>query len=153
MRPQLACGNVSATWLTISHSIAGSPTHVSLVATKKNWQRWAMMHVVRCGLHPSKGRRGFTLSRFAALSSRNEAVELERVGLQGNLNNKEGAVEGLVSSVGTPAPSVVSFRDLYLADKQFVVLSFSAFVVCRFLHIPFLLPICVTISVLTNMLE
>jgi len=85
------------------------------------------MHVVRSRLHPSEGRQGSPY-RFATLSSsRNAAVELEQ--LKGDLSKEVRGEESLVSSVGTAALSLVSLRDWYLADKQFVVISCSAFVV------------------------
>ena len=70
---------------------------------------------------------------FAALS-RNETAPVEQLELKGNLYG-EGAVrreQGLVSSVGTPAQSLASFRDWYMVDKQLVVISLSACVVCFF---------------------
>lgn len=108
-------------------------SHVSVVAgnglrREVNW-RSCVVHVGRCRLHQSKGRRVMS-GPFAALG-RNEAVEFnEQLGLKG-----EGVVrgeEGLVSSVGTPSQSLASFRDWYMVDKQLVVISFSAFVVCFF---------------------
>ncbi len=92
------------------------------------------MYVARCGLHQAQGRRDVS-GPFAALN-RNEAVELEQLEFKGNLNGKGGAVrreQGLVSSMGTPAQtSLTSFQDWYMADKQLVVISLSAFVVCFF---------------------
>lgn len=62
--------------------------------------------------------------RFATLSTRQEAVEVAQEGAAGRGD------EGLVSTVGTPAPApVVSFQDWYMADKQLMVISFTAFVV------------------------
>lgn len=122
MRPSLACGNVSATCLILPQSISSS--HVSLVAALRH--RKLATHVMRCKLHSSKDRQVLRY-QFAALSSRNVAVELEQ--FEGDLNKGVQGEQGLVSSVGTPAPSLVSLREWYLADKQFVVLSCSALVV------------------------
>lgn len=128
MRPSLACSNVSATCLILPHSISSS--HVSLVAALRH--KKLAMHVVRCKLHSSKGRQVLRY-QFAALSSQNVAVELEQI--QGDLNKGVQGEQGLVSSVGTPAPSLTSLREWYLADKQFVVLSCSAFVTVGFMTI------------------
>lgn len=128
MRPQLVCCNVSVTCLTIPHSLAGSISSSSHVST----QRWAMARP--CRLHPLKGRQVTRL---------NATVEFK-----GDLNT-EGVAEGLVSSVGTPV-TVVSLRDWYLADKQFVVISVSAFVVCCFFSLPFLCSL--SLSVFCNQL-
>lgn len=67
-------------------------------------------------------------ARFAAVSTI-EAGD----GAQFGLNGEGSAVRGeeyLLSTVGTPAPAPVSFRDWYLADKQLMVIPFTALVVC-----------------------
>lgn len=139
MQPQLVCGKASSTCVTIPHSVIVFPTtdssHVSVVGCSRfpramrrqmNWQ----IRLANYGVLSLRGRHSM-LTRFAALSG-NEAVELERFGSKGNLNGESGlrGQEGLVFSVGTSAPSPMSFREWYMADKQLVVISFSAFVVC-----------------------
>ncbi|KAG0557195.1 hypothetical protein KC19_11G109300 [Ceratodon purpureus] len=128
MRSQLsvACVTIPSGW---SHGcvVAGIGFPRALRREGK-WQRC----VVRRRLQQWKGR-GVGAGPFAALGG-NEAVELEQSGLRGPAG--EGAVrgqEGLVSSVGTPAHSLASFRDWYMADKQLVVISFSAFVTAGFM--------------------
>lgn len=134
MRSQLACGKL---WVTC---VAGAPSHVAVVAgtgfpsalrRQVNWQRCAV-HVGRCKLRQWKGRRVMS-GPFAALSA-NETAE---AGLKGDVNG-EGAGrgrEGLVSSVGTPAYSLAAIQDWYMADKQLVVISLSAFVTAGFMTI------------------
>ncbi|XP_024356783.1 uncharacterized protein [Physcomitrium patens] len=144
MQPQLVCGKASSTCVTIPHSVIVFPTtdssHVSVVGCSRfpramrrqmNWQ----IRLANYGVLSLRGRHSM-LTRFAALSG-NEAVELERFGSKGNLNGESGlrGQEGLVFSVGTSAPSPMSFREWYMADKQLVVISFSAFVTTGFMAI------------------
>lgn len=101
-----------------------------------SWQR-CVVYVGRQVMQVKgrQGKVGRLGHRFAAVS-RNEAVE----GAQFGNSGEEGVAavrgeEGLVSTVGTPAPAPASFRDWYLADKQLVVISFTAFVVCFCCHL------------------
>ena len=104
----------------------------------------------RCAMRPVAGGGGRVRAwtgrpvvgcRFAAMSRSGVAEVASQLGLRGNSSVEGGgaaaaagrADEGLVSSVGTPAPAFLSFRDWYLADKQLVVISFTAFVVCSLL--------------------
>lgn len=134
MRPQLACGRMSTTSLRNLPALPGLGNVAvggfarALRLRQGKWQR-CVVHVARCELQ--RPLKQVVRGRFAALSQ-NEAVQF---GLNANSSEQGGAgcagrgEEGLVSTVGTPAPGPVSFQDWYMADKQLVVISFTAFVV------------------------
>ncbi|KAG0565509.1 hypothetical protein KC19_8G195900 [Ceratodon purpureus] len=88
----------------------------------------------RCGVHV----RGLQVrvkvgGQLQRMGGRCAAVRRGEAGEGGMVGNS--GEEGLVATVGTPAPAPASLRDWYLADKQLVVISFTALVTAGFMGI------------------
>jgi hypothetical protein len=93
------------------------------------WQRGV---VVRVG--GWQGRQAGRCGHRCAAMSRGRAVEISgSAGEEGRpaAGRGEDHPEGLLSTVGTPAPAPA---DWYLADKQLLVISFTALMVCCCSH-------------------